>query len=275
MAESKRGRGRPKKESTLHPLQVLPGESNQEKLQALYAQWYGCTRCELSLGREDADVCFAIGNPNAKIVIIGEAPGEEEERTSVPFVGPAGQLLNQILACVSDDAGIQDLFKWYGKVKHSRDNTEHFHTKVLEWREREFFITNVVACRPPENRTPTKPEAETCWERVHHMIYTVDPWLVITMGKTASEAMVRKTIEITQKRGQIFDVELPGRIGMAKYTTLLTLHPSYLLRVSDFSTPGGFYQRTVKDFMNAMRIYDGLRNRYLGAPIPNRIGLED
>jgi uracil-DNA glycosylase family 4 len=270
---AKRGRGRPKKEVKVYPLHVLQGGTSQERMQSLYADWYGCKRCDLSLGRDGEDICFAIGNPDSKIMIIGEAPGEEEERTSIPFVGPAGQLLNQLLAATADDQGIQELFKWYCKTKRSLDTIRHFHQKIREWRDEEFFITNVVACRPPENRNPAKPEIEACWERVYNMIYQVDPWLIITLGKTAAEAVIRKSIEITQKRGQIFDVEIQGRVGPVVYPTAAMLHPSFLLRVADWDNPTGYYTKTVGDFLQVLRMYDHLRNKYMGTPIPTRVGL--
>jgi uracil-DNA glycosylase len=273
-AKEKKARGRPKKEAKVYPLHVLPGQTNGERLQFLYTDWYNCQRCELAHERRGPDITFAIGNPNAKIMIIGEAPGEEEERTSIPFVGPAGQLLNQLLAATSDDEGIQDLWKWYCKIRHSQDNTKYFHEKLLEWREREFFITNIVACRPPENRTPIKPEIEACWERVYNMIYTIDPWIILTLGKTAIEAVLKKTVEITQKRGQIYDIHLPGRLVDTTYPAFALLHPSFLLRVADWGVQNGFYSKTVGDLRQAMQTYDQLRNKYTGAPMPKRLGTE-
>lgn len=268
-AAAGRKRGRPQKEQKVYPLHILQGEDNGQKLQTLFTQWFGCQRCDLAQHRPGDDICFASGNPNAKIMIIGEAPGEEEERTSIPFVGQSGHLLNQMLAATSDDEGIQELYRWYCQTRRSREVTNHFHEKVLEWREKEFFITNVVACRPPENRQPITFELDACWERVYNMIYTVDPWVIITLGKVAIETLSKKKIELTKKHG-LWDVQIPGRLGPVTYPVVAALHPSWLLRAADWGTPGGFYDRTVGDILQGLKIYDTKRNKDWGVPVPVR-----
>lgn len=257
------------------PLQTFSG-SKMEQLKQLYDQWYGCKRCQLSTFRLDADgtpgddIVLGDGNPDAKIMIIGEAPGEEEQNSGVPFVGPSGRLLNQILSAVSDDVGIQELVRWYNTGRRAPSDTEHFHAEVFKWRQHEFYITNIVACRPPDNRLPTKPEIEACWERLYNLIYIVDPWFIITSGKAAIEALVRKVIEITKLRGSIFDVDLPGRVAPYKIPVMATLHPSFLLRTADWKLKNGMFMKTVKDFLAAMRFVDELAFRNLGTPIPRR-----
>lgn len=268
----KRPRGRPKKDQKTYPLHVLEGANNAEKMQTLFKDWFGCKRCDLALFRPGDDICFASGNPDAKIFLLGEAPGEEEERTSIPFVGPAGHLLNQMLAATSDDAGIQELYRWFHTTRRSQETARYFHEKVLEWREREFFTTNVVSCRPPENRQPIQVEVDACWERIYNMIYTIDPFIIITLGKTAFEALSRKKIEITQKHG-LWDIQIPGRLGPVTYPVMAVLHPSYLLREADWGTPGGYFEKTVEDILQALRIYDTKRNKDWGIPVPIRHGL--
>ena len=260
-----------KKALEVVPLQRFQG-TKMEKLKQLYDQWYGCSKCQLSGFRPEGngDIVFGEGNPDAKIMIVGEAPGAEEESTGVPFVGASGRLLNQILAATSDDPGIQELNKWYNQVRHSEGNQNHFHEKVLEWRTQEFFITNVVACRPPDNRTPTHPEAKACWERLYNIIYIVDPWLIIASGKPAIETLVKKQIEITKKRGELFDVEIPGRLTAYHVPVIATLHPSYLLRVADYKSKAGSFAKTLRDYLWALRYVDGLKHRHLGTPLPYR-----
>lgn len=143
-----------KKTQEATPLHVFQG-AKMEKLRQLWERdWLGCQRCVLSsfrIDREGApfpDIVFGEGNPDSKIMIIGEAPGAFEEESGVPFVGDSGRLLNQILASVSDDVGIQELWRWFNSTRHTKENSDHFHEKVLEWRKTEFFITNTVGCFP-------------------------------------------------------------------------------------------------------------------------------
>jgi DNA polymerase len=226
--------------------------SKMDKLQKVYERWFKCTRCYLSQSRVTEDVVFGHGNPDARILIVGEAPGADEERDLVPFVGPSGQLMNQILAAVSDDEAVKDLSKWYEKAPRTRENMNRFHEEILRWRYDNFFVTNVVACRPPDNRQPLPPETRACWERLWNIIYIVDPWFIIASGATALVSLVRKKLEITKVRGQVFDMNYEGLVRPVTYPVMATLHPSYLLRKSDFKTPGGAFQKTVEDFRRAM-----------------------
>jgi uracil-DNA glycosylase family 4 len=254
------------------PLPVLQGDRLQH-LGNQYDIWSTCTKCDLHNFRPQKDfIVYGDGNPDSKVLIVGEAPGEDEEDCGIPFVGKSGKLLNQILAACSDDTGIQDLVKWYAKAPRSKENEAKFHDAVNEWRSHEFFITNVVACRPPENRTPTPHEIETCWPRVWDIIYTLDPWVIFAVGKTALQALLRKKqVEITKYRGQVFDAEYEGRIGKMKYTVIPVYHPSYLLRKADYKVKGGEFDKTMKDFHTAFRIYDRMREQNLGIPIPFRM----
>jgi DNA polymerase len=264
-----------KKDEEATPLHVFQG-TKKERLEQLYAQWYGCTRCALYELRKDADgtafpqIVFGEGNPDAKILLIGEAPGAEEEQTCVPFIGQSGRLLNTILGYTSADPQIQELFGWFNNTRHTREVENQFHTQMVEWRNSEFFITNIVACRPPENRTPTLVEVKACWERLYNLIYIVDPWMIITFGRAAIEALVHKQVEVTKKRGTLFDVELQGRVTPYSVPAMCCLHPSYLLRVADYHNKTGSYAKTVRDVLSALHYVDGLRYRLLGIPIPYR-----
>lgn len=258
-----------KKEEVI-PLPILQGDNNQRLLQ-LYDSWFACSRCPLHEVRPGPDIVFADGNAKARIMFIGEAPGEEEERTGIPFMGASGQLLNQMLALTADDTGIQELSAWYDKAPRTKDNVKKFHEAVYEWRKEEFFITNVVCCRPPENRQPANPEVKACFERLRMMIYTVDPLVIVTVGKTALEALLHKPAEITQKRGQIFEIDIMGRLGPVRYPVMPILHPSYLLRKADWKNKDGDYAKTAKDLYKAMRLKDELMLHYYGVPIPQRV----
>lgn len=236
--------------------------SKQDRLQQLYQKWHKCVRCPLNEFRMDEDgnpvddIVFASGNPEARIVVVGEAPGEDETKHGVPFVGASGRLLNQILAAAAPDKEMQDLAKWYSKVSHTAANSNKFHEMVFEWRDKNFFFTNIVGCRPPENRTPIPTEIAPCNERLANILYIVDPLVVVAVGKTAAEALTGKKIEIRMKRGELFDSYVQGRVTQVAYPTILALHPSYLLRVADWGTPGGEYDKTLDDFSRVFKIRD-------------------
>jgi uracil-DNA glycosylase len=149
-----------------------------------------CDRCELGATRTHAVV--SRGNPNAKIMIIGEGPGENEDLTGKPFVGKAGQLLDRVLE----------------SVKLTEDDV---------------FICNIVKCRPPGNRKPTKAEMNACRPYLMEQIRLVNPPIIMLAGASAIEGLFNeKAIKITQIRGTWREWE--GR------QCLPVFHPSYLLR---------------------------------------------
>jgi uracil-DNA glycosylase len=271
-------RGRLKRIEFSTHLQTVQG-SKREQLQALYNDWYGCKRCNLcnlKTDPESLEIVFGEGNPDtADIVIVGEGPGEEEEATSVPFVGNSGQLLNQVIAATSDDQQVRSLYSQYCQIprigSRGREANDHFHRQMVEWRYNLFFITNAVACRPPENRTPTADEIKTCWERVWNIIYIIDPLAIIACGNSALSAVMQKSqVKITHMRGNIYDVEFVGRVGKVIYPVVPTFHPSYLLRKADWKVKGGDWDKTIEDWRKALRVVDFLRNKHYGTPIPRR-----
>lgn len=141
-------------------------------LEALHQQILVCTQCPLHKGRTHA--VPGEGNPNAKVMFIGEAPGEQEDAQGRPFVGPAGRFLNELLAL----AGL------------SRD---------------EVFITNVVKCRPPNNRTPTNDEILACHPYLEAQIALIRPSVVCLLGSAALKAMLPELkATVTQVHGQPF-----------------------------------------------------------------------
>jgi uracil-DNA glycosylase family 4 len=276
VVQGKKGRGRPSvKGIGPTPLYKFPGPTQIEKLHQLSRDWHACRRCFLGEYkgnlRCDDDIVFGSGNEDASVLIVGEAPGDEEEREKYPFLGPAGQTLNQLLAKVSDAPEIQNIFAWYSSAPRTPENAATFHSKVNEWRDQEFFITNVVGCQPPENRAPTLPEMKACWERLWNIIYIVDPDIIIAVGNTALSTVTRKlSAQITTVRGSVFDVTYDGMVGKLTYPVIPILHPSFLSRVSDWKRSDGYYAKTVEDLRKAMRISDFIKNKNYGTPIPQR-----
>jgi uracil-DNA glycosylase family 4 len=154
-----------------------------------------CTKCgDLSQYRTDFDykTVPGVGHPNADILILGEAPGEDEANSGIPFVGKAGKLLDKIIV----SAG---------------------------WKRENLFICNILKCRPPRNRTPTKEEATNCRPFLDLQIKVVDPKWIICLGRTAS-------IYLLDKPDNTFMGKLRGEHEYKGKRVICTYHPSYLLR---------------------------------------------
>lgn len=159
-------------------------------LDTLTRDCQSCRRCTLAPTRKH--VVVSRGNPSARVMIIGEGPGQQEDLTGRPFVGPAGQLLDKILASVGLDS------------------------------EQDVFIGNIVKCRPPGNRVPTPDEIAACKPYLLEQIRLVDPAIILLAGATAARGLLDEQRGITRIRGQWFDWE--GRLCMPIF------HPAYLLR---------------------------------------------
>jgi uracil-DNA glycosylase len=166
-----------------------------DELAARVAAFDGC-----SLKLTATNTVFADGNAGAPVMIIGEAPGAEEDRTGRPFVGRAGQLLDRMLAAIGLDR-----------------------SKVL--------ITNVIYWRPPGNRTPTPAEIAACLPFVLRHVALVRPKVLVLAGGTAAGALLPQGHGITRLRGRWFDLELPGLDRPVP--TLPVFHPSFLLRAPE------------------------------------------
>ncbi|MBR1424090.1 uracil-DNA glycosylase [bacterium] len=165
-------------------------------LDILQSKCENCMDCALASTRNN--VVFSDGNPEtAKIVLIGEAPGETEDETGTPFVGRAGKLLNQFL----EEAGIS--------------------------RQNDLYIINTVKCRPPENRVPTDVEKAMCEKYLLAQIDIMNPKAIIFCGATALKSFRNeKKLQISKVRGQWFEVNVNGK----SYRSMAIFHPSYLLR---------------------------------------------
>ncbi len=149
-----------------------------------------CVKCSLSETR--TNVVFGEGNPTGAVMFVGEGPGEAEDQTGRPFVGTAGQKLDEVLASVSIT-------------------------------REAVYITNVVKCRPPENRVPAKKEMEACWPFLEAQIALINPGLIIPLGNTPTQWLLPGSKGITSIRGTF----LAWRGGIQLFPMF---HPSYLLR---------------------------------------------
>ena len=147
-----------------------------------------CTKCRLSQGR--TQVVYGVGDPNADLMFIGEAPGFHEDKQGEPFVGAAGQLLNQLL----------------GEIDVPRDDV---------------YINNVILCRPPGNRDPLPDELEACKPWLDERVALIDPAVVVTLGNWATRYILGKQVSISRVRGQRFPWS--GR------TVIPTYHPAAVL----------------------------------------------
>jgi DNA polymerase len=178
----------------------------------------GCTDCEI--GKIRTELVFGEGNPESPLVLVGEGPGEEEDKTGRPFVGRAGKMLDQALA----DNGL------------SRDDV---------------YICNTLKCRACEegengrkrNRPPTPAEVETCRQWLVPQLAAIAPKVILCIGAPSSKNLIRADFKITKERGQYFPCEY------AK-TAMATLHPAYVLRRSTTSFDGG-YSLIVQDIGRA------------------------
>lgn len=212
--------------------------------------WSNCYACKLGATRKN--VVFGYGNPNAQVLVVGEAPGKHEDIEGSPFVGESGQLLDKYLASVSTHPRLIEM-----SVDGPYEPREARNI-LLET----IFYTNVVACKPPENRDPSRDEIAACRTRLIEIVYTVDPVIIIATGRIALEALLGKAAQITRDRGEVFDVEIPARAlqGLparkVTYPCLAVLHPSYLLRTNDFNQEDGMSDKTYYDILKAMRIVD-------------------
>ncbi|MBL8661165.1 MAG: uracil-DNA glycosylase [Rhodospirillales bacterium] len=166
-----------------------------EDLRAILAAFDGC-----ALSKTATNLVFGDGNPAARVVLIGEAPGSEEDRRGLPFVGPSGQLLDRMLASI----GL------------SRESV---------------FISNTVFWRPPGNRSPSSGEVAVCMPFVERMIELIDPQIVVSLGGPAANALFGRAEGIGRLRGRWLTYQTPQLARPIAATALF--HPAYLLR-----TPG-------------------------------------
>lgn len=185
------------------------GSASWTTLEAVAETILECTRCRLCEGRTHA--VPGEGDPHARLMLVGEGPGEQEDRTGRPFVGAAGKLLDDILAAV-------------------------------ELERSAVFIANVVKCRPPRNRTPLPDEREACLPYLHRQIALVRPKVLLALGSTAAEALLgvkRPLGEVRLKVHRWGDIPL-----------IVTYHPAALLRNPNWKRPTWDDVRIVRQLLD-------------------------
>ena len=170
-------------------------ERRREELVGVFREARACTRCELSASR--TQVVFGAGNADADLMLVGEAPGAEEDRQGLPFVGRSGALLTQLL----EEAGL------------SRG---------------EVFIANTLKCRPPANRDPSPLEIETCRPWLFEQIRLIEPKVVATLGNFATKLLSGDPTGITRVRG----VPRARRLGQRTVWLYPLFHPAAALRAA-------------------------------------------
>jgi DNA polymerase len=165
-------------------------KSQPEALAAIRSDIGDCTRCKLhTLGRRQ--IVFGVGNPQADLMFVGEAPGADEDLQGEPFVGRAGQLLTKII-------------------------------EAIGLKREDVYIANVIKCRPPQNRNPEQDEVETCEPFLFQQIDVIKPKVVVALGTFAARALLRTLDPISRLRGRVFEYRGAKLIP--------TFHPAYLLR---------------------------------------------
>ena len=159
-------------------------------LENLYDECVRCTKCELHNSR--TNVVFGIGNSDADIMLVGEAPGEKEDLYAQPFVGRSGKLLDEMLNSVGFD------------------------------RQRNIYIANMLKCRPPKNRDPQPIEQQLCICWLEKQIEIINPKIIVCVGRISAQKLIDKDFKVTKQHGEF--VEKNGRLYTATY------HPAAILR---------------------------------------------
>jgi len=174
----------------ISPVWQLKGKKSVDEWIPLKAAVSGCTKCGLHKTR--TQTVFGVGDENADWMLIGEAPGAEEDRLGDPFVGQAGKLLDNMLAAV----GLS--------------------------RSENVYIANVLKCRPPGNRNPAPDEVEKCTPYLLRQIELIQPKLIVAMGRFAAQTLLDTSASISSLRGRVH--------SYAGVPLIVTYHPAYLLR---------------------------------------------
>jgi len=199
----------------------LPGEESPEDnsqrgeiLRQIEADIADCKLCKLSAGRNK--LVFGVGDPNAEIMFIGEAPGADEDRIGKPFVGRAGQLLDKIFTAMglSRASGI--------------------------------YIANILKCRPPNNRDPEADEVEMCMPVLMRQIEAIAPKVICCLGRVAAQNLLGTDATLGNLRGKVHSFAT----GDGEVPVVVTYHPAYLLRNSAGKVP------VWEDMKTLMRIAD-------------------
>ena len=163
--------------------------SSDETLEEIHTDIDGCRRCTLSESRNH--IVFGVGNPKARLVFIGEGPGDEEDQKGEPFVGAAGRLLTKII-------------------------------QAINLKREDVYICHIVKCRPPRNRNPFPDEIKTCLPFLRRQISAIEPEIICTLGSVAVQSLLDIREPISKVRGNLYKYH--------NITVIPTFHPAYLLR---------------------------------------------
>ena len=163
-----------------------------ERLRLIREELGDCTRCRLHGGRRT--LVYGVGNPDAELMFVGEAPGRDEDIQGIPFVGRAGQLLTRII-------------------------------EAIDLRREDVYIANVIKCRPPDNRNPQPDEVRTCEPFLFAQIDAIRPRVIVAMGSFAARTLLRTEDAISRLRGRVFEFRGASLVP--------TFHPAFLLRSPD------------------------------------------
>ncbi len=211
---------------------ALPA-AGAEALRVIREDIGDCTRCKLC--QERTNIVFGVGDPHARIFFVGEGPGADEDEQGEPFVGRAGQLLNNMI-------------------------------QAMGIRREDVYIGNVVKCRPPKNRAPEPDECATCGPYLMRQILAVRPEIIVALGATAAKFLLSANDSMANLRGHVYDFqparhamlppEAPERDPDFATKLVVTYHPAYLLRDP----------RQKKETWLDLQIV----MKYLGMPLPKR-----
>ncbi len=166
-----------------------PASAAAETLESIRADLGDCTRCKLSQGRRN--IVFGQGNPHARVMFVGEAPGADEDVQGLAFVGKAGQLLTKII-------------------------------EAMGMRREDVYIANVIKCRPPDNRNPEPDEIMTCQPFLERQIAAIRPQVIVGLGKFAGQWLLKTAEPVSRIRGRLSVYQ-----GI---NVMTTYHPAFLLR---------------------------------------------
>jgi DNA polymerase len=175
-------------ESVVDNKQLITSEKH-EMLEQIIKNLGACQRCKLGATRKN--LVFGVGNPDARLVFVGEGPGADEDAQGEPFVGDAGKMLNRIIA-------------------------------AMELKREDVYICNVVKCRPPQNRPPESDEVAACSPFLLRQLASVKPEVIVALGTSAAQALLQTKVPISKLRSKFHDFH-----GIP---LMPTYHPSYLLR---------------------------------------------
>ena len=193
----------------LQPQSPLLDESFDTNLAAFEQEICTCQQCPL--GQTRNKFVFGVGDPNASLLLVGEAPGAEEDRLGEPFVGRAGKLLDKILAAI--------------------DRNRH----------KDVYICNVLKCRPPNNRDPLRAEVDQCEPYLLHQIHLIKPKLIVALGRVAGQTLLNVDKSLKSLRNIFHDYH--------GTPLMVTYHPAALLRNQDLKRPTWEDFKTIKDFL--------------------------